>query len=42
LIDDAYRVSDEEAIKMSRFLVRQDGKVIWCQGVENHAEFFFW
>ncbi|KAI8983811.1 tryptophan synthase beta subunit-like PLP-dependent enzyme [Pilobolus umbonatus] len=25
-IDDAYRVTDEEAIKMSRYLVREDGK----------------
>ena len=25
-IDDAFRVTDEEAIKMSRFLVREDGK----------------
>jgi cysteine synthase A len=26
LVDDAYRVTDEEAVKMSRFLVREDGK----------------
>lgn len=26
LIEDAFRVSDEEAVKMARFLVREDGK----------------
>lgn len=35
LVDDAYRVTDEEAIKMSRFLVREDGLFVGSSSSVN-------
>ncbi|CAO3594011.1 unnamed protein product [Absidia cylindrospora] len=35
LVDDAYRVTDEEAVKMSRFLVREDGLFLGSSSAVN-------
>lgn len=35
LVDDAFRVSDEEAVKMSRFLVREDGLFLGSSSAVN-------
>ncbi|KAI9257267.1 tryptophan synthase beta subunit-like PLP-dependent enzyme [Phascolomyces articulosus] len=35
LIDDAFRVTDEEAVKMSRFLVREDGLFLGSSSAVN-------
>ncbi|KAI9314058.1 tryptophan synthase beta subunit-like PLP-dependent enzyme [Dichotomocladium elegans] len=35
LVDDAYRVTDEEAVKMSRFLVREDGLFVGSSSSVN-------